>query len=223
LLRSRSDTLPQVLQLVEGGPAQKCGRIAEGDIISEVDSVAMLGKGLPELLKALSGPPGSVANLSFMRFVGAEITPYTVSVVRESQRLESSRVGCGVAVRLAPYGFLEISSVDAHVLSSADVRCGDIVLAIDGTMTTDAQLLLGPPGTDCRLTLQRGQGAQAARCISVSYGFVEMCVNATSGLPSCSSEVEPPLWTPLAQFPWSSSLPSKAACTSCAAMQPFLV
>lgn len=153
----------QVLQLVEGGPAQKCGKIAEGDIISEVDSVAMLGKGLPELLKALAGPPGSVAKLSFMRFVGAEITPYTVSIVREVVRLELSRVGCGVTVRVAPSGFLEISGVEPRVLSSADVRLGDIVLAIDGTVTSDAQALLGPPGTDCRLTLQRGEGAQAAR------------------------------------------------------------
>jgi C-terminal processing protease CtpA/Prc len=136
----------------------------------------MLGKGLPELLKALSGPPGSVANLSFMRFVGAEIAPYSVSIVREVLRLESSRVGCGVAVQIAPYGFLEISNVEAHVLSSADVRLGDVVLAIDGTVTTDAQLLLGPPGTDCRLTLQRGQGAQAARCFNVPKCFVQMCV-----------------------------------------------
>jgi C-terminal processing protease CtpA/Prc len=153
----------QVLQLVEGGPAQKCGKIMEGDIISAVDSVAMLGKGLPELLKALSGPPGSAANLSFMRFVGAEIVPYSVSVIREMVRLESSRVGCGVAVRTAPSGFLEISQVEPHVISSGDVRVGDIVLAVDGNMTLDAQLLLGPPGTDCRLTLQRGEGSQAAR------------------------------------------------------------
>jgi C-terminal processing protease CtpA/Prc len=151
------------MQLVDGGPAQKCGRIQEGDIIAEVDSVAMLGKGLSELLKALAGPPGSVVNLSFMRFVRAEITPYNVSIVREVVRLEQSRVGAGVAVRVAPSGFLEISEVDPHVLSSADVRVGDLVLAIDGTVTADAQLLLGPPGTDCRLTLQRGEGAQAAR------------------------------------------------------------
>lgn len=149
---------------MQGGPAQKCGKIAEGDIISEVDGVAMLGKGLPELLKALAGPPGSLAKLSFMRFVGAEITPYTVTIAREVLRIESSRVGCGVSVRIAPSGFLEISNVEAYVVSSADVRLGDIVLAIDGTITTDAQLLQGPPGTDCRLTLQRGQGAQAARC-----------------------------------------------------------
>jgi C-terminal processing protease CtpA/Prc len=151
------------MQLVEGGPAQKCGKIAEGDIIAEVDSVAMLGKGLPELLKALAGPPGSIANLSFMRFVGAEIAPYSVSVVREVVRLEMSRVGAGVTVRSAPSGFLEITGVEPRVLSSADVRVGDILLAIDGTVTTDAQMLLGTPGTDCRLTLQRGEGAQAAR------------------------------------------------------------
>jgi C-terminal processing protease CtpA/Prc len=123
----------------------------------------MLGKGLPELLKALSGPPGSTANLSFMRFVGAEIAPYSVSITREVVRLESSRVGCGVALRTASSGFLEISQVEPHVFSSGDVRVGDIVLAVDGTMTVDAQLLLGPPGTDCRLTLQRGEGSQAAR------------------------------------------------------------
>jgi C-terminal processing protease CtpA/Prc len=158
-----------VLQLVEGGPAQKCGKIAEGDIISEVDSVAMLGKGLPELLKALAGPPGSIAKLSFMRFVGAEITPYTVSIVREVVRLELSRVGCGVTVRAAPSGFMEISGVEPRVLSSADVRVGDVVLAVDGTVTSDAQALLGPPGTDCRLTLQRGEGAQAARQAFLSY------------------------------------------------------
>jgi C-terminal processing protease CtpA/Prc len=66
-------------------------------------------------------------------------------------------------LRTASSGFLEISQVEPHVFSSGDVRVGDIVLAVDGTMTVDAQLLLGPPGTDCRLTLQRGEGSQAAR------------------------------------------------------------
>jgi C-terminal processing protease CtpA/Prc len=124
----------------------------------------MLGKGLPELVKALTGPPGSSVNLTFMRFVGAEINPYSVSLVREVQRPESSRVGVGVSVRALPSGFLEIVSVEPHVLTNADVRLGDTVLAIDGSMTMDAQMLFGPPGTDCRLTLQRGEGALAARC-----------------------------------------------------------
>ena len=182
-LSSSLTGVSQVLQLVEGGPAQKCGKIAEGDIISEVDSVAMLGKGLPELLKAMAGPPGSIANLVFMRFVGAGITPISVSLVREVLRLESSRVGCGVTLQIAPSGFLQTCHVEPHVLSSADVRLGDTVLAIDGTMTTDAQMLLGPPGTDCRLTLQRGEGAQAARSDTVcsrpdaseSFDHLQVC------------------------------------------------
>jgi C-terminal processing protease CtpA/Prc len=188
------------LQLVDCGPAQKCGKIAEGDIISEVDSVAMLGKGLPELLKAMAGPPGSIANLVFMRFVGAEITPITVSLVREVLRLEASRVGCGVTLQIAPSGFLQISRVEPHVLSSADVRLGDIVLAIDGTMTADAQMLLGPPGTDCRLTLQRGEGAQAARLDITSSTCYSELIHRIAGLRLFSSAAEPQLSTPLELF-----------------------
>mmetsp|Transcript_14129 Transcript_14129/g.22465 ORF Transcript_14129/g.22465 Transcript_14129/m.22465 type:complete len:132 (-) Transcript_14129:373-768(-) len=56
-----------VSSLIDGGPADKCGDVREGDVLYEVDSKIVLRSPLSNVSASLLGPNGSGVNVVFIR------------------------------------------------------------------------------------------------------------------------------------------------------------
>jgi len=69
-----------VKSLLKGSPAERCGKIAVGDIVLEVNGDNVYGKKLAELAQVLLGPPGSSVQMTFKSIGGG--SEYTVKLDR---------------------------------------------------------------------------------------------------------------------------------------------
>jgi CubicO group peptidase (beta-lactamase class C family) len=74
---------------IEGGPAEKAG-VKAGDVITEIDDVAMKGLALNQVLDKLRGRAGTTVRLRIVR--KDQDSPIDVTIVREPIRLPGARI-----------------------------------------------------------------------------------------------------------------------------------
>jgi len=82
-----------IIDLVKGGPAERCGKIAVGDLLVEIDGKSVSGSSYDEILKAMKGQGAKQLELGFKRAqeMGKE-NFYRVSLKRERIVMQEERV-----------------------------------------------------------------------------------------------------------------------------------
>lgn len=75
--------------MVNGGPADRDGKVQPGDLVSSVDGVSVIGQSLNQVRQRVLGEPGSRCILTFDR--PSMNSGYSVSLVRESKAQQSGR------------------------------------------------------------------------------------------------------------------------------------
>src|SRR3972149_10130278 len=85
-----------IIDLVKGGPAERCGKIAVGDLLVEIDGKSVSGSSYGEILKAMKGQGAKQLELGFKRAqeMGKE-NFYRVSLKRERIVMQEERVKFG--------------------------------------------------------------------------------------------------------------------------------
>jgi len=82
-----------ITDLIKGGPAERCGKIAIGDLLVEIDGKSVSGSSYDDILKAMKGQGSKQLDLGFKRSQGAgKENSYRVSLKREKIVMQEDRV-----------------------------------------------------------------------------------------------------------------------------------
>ncbi|HKY99804.1 MAG TPA: S41 family peptidase [Rhabdochlamydiaceae bacterium] len=82
-----------IIDLVKGGPAERCGKIAVGDLLVEIDGKSVSGSSYEEILKAMKGQGAKQLELGFKRAQEAgKENVYRVALKRERIVMQEDRV-----------------------------------------------------------------------------------------------------------------------------------
>ena len=82
-----------IYDMIKGGPAERSGKISQGDLLVEIDGRTVEGFSYEDVLKKLQGSGTGKIELGFRRFVGeADVQFYRVTLKREKIVMQDDRV-----------------------------------------------------------------------------------------------------------------------------------
>ncbi len=174
-----------IKRLLEGEPADACGKLRPGDCVLAIDGVPLRDKALTELSPLVLGPPLSKIQISVRSTDGAVFSLPLTRSDRHAPSIASSsdgeginpppppppasrkRVGVGITFKKSRLGYFAVKRLtpDGPAAMSGQIAADDVVVAIDGVAVGGvsnselSELVLGAVGTRLVLTVRTGGGA----------------------------------------------------------------